>query len=565
MRPGTHSVVAGCVSVASLITALGTQAAAQTVPAPSGPGVVAAPPAVSIAPAPAAPAVGPTNPPPPAAQPQPVPPPPAAAAPAAQPGAILPATPAPQPAQPVPQPPPVGPEAPPAPVAAAPPPPAVGAPSAVQPEPALQPPPVNTINLQPQVEAEVAAAPEPQWYDLLSVQAFVDTYYSHNVNTPKPQDRNRFRAFDQNNGFGLSWAGLNLGVEGDAVGGTLALRFGPSAARLAGTDTGLGLQYVKQAFATWKPGGKNSKVTLDLGKFDTIYGAEVADSQLNFNYTRGLLYWLAQPAFHTGLRANFNVVDEFWITALVANGWNNSFDQNAGKTFGVQFNAAVPNSTDPQAPPVFDVHLGYLVGPEQQDWGEVPGYCPDGFGFDPASPEECVPLSAGSPAYPSFVRRDAGAANSEMRHLIDLVMGVHPTPQLALVLNADIGFDRVRDPALLYSALENLPGFETQSWWGVNLMGRYQFSSEWAGALRGEIVGDPDARATADGDPFVSNVPDLMLYSATLTGEFAPTPNLILRLDGRLDAANEEVFPELTRSYEATQFTATLGAVVTTN
>ena len=39
---------------------------------------------------------------------------------------------------------------------------------------------------------------------------------------------------------------------------------------------------------------------LDLGKFDTPYGAEVAESHLNMNYTRGLLY-ASQPVFHTSI------------------------------------------------------------------------------------------------------------------------------------------------------------------------------------------------------------------------------------------------------------------------
>ncbi len=75
------------------------------------------------------------------------------------------------------------------------------------------------------------------------------------------------------------------------MGGTLALRFGPSAKRYNSSclaqkcDAAYGLENVKQAFASWRPGGDSSPVTLDFGKFDTIYGAEVAESQDNINYT----------------------------------------------------------------------------------------------------------------------------------------------------------------------------------------------------------------------------------------------------------------------------------------
>jgi hypothetical protein len=432
------------------------------------------------------------------------------------------------------------------------------------PWPPLQPPPVGSINLQAPPEVELpAAAPDAAWYDKIEANAFVDSYYSFNANGPKPQDRNRFRAFDYANGFGLSWAGLDLQIPTETVGGTISLRFGPSAARLAGSDSAVGLQYVKQAFATWRPGGSDGKITLDLGKFDTIFGAEVADSQLNFNYTRGLLYWLVQPAFHTGLRANFSIADEFWITAFLANGWNNSFDQNAGKSLGLQFNAAVPNSTLTDAPPVFDAHLGYLVGPEGQDWGEIPNYCPAGQGFDPTF--GCRAPVAGQPTFPSSRRRDAGDANTALRHLIDLVLGLHPTADLAFLLNADLGFEKTRDASVLSSNVPTLPGFASQSWWGVSVMGRYQFTPKWAAALRGEIVGDPDARMTVGDDPYIQSVKDLMLYSGTATAEYAPASALLLRLDARIDAANKDVFPVVARSYDPTQFTATLGAVIKTN
>jgi hypothetical protein len=64
---------------------------------------------------------------------------------------------------------------------------------------------------------------------------------------------------------------------------------------------------------------------------------------------------------------------------------------------------------------------------------------------------------------------------------------------------------------------------------------------------------------------YVFAQPDLMLYSATLTAEVAPAEGLLLRLDNRLDAASEDVFPSKVRTYGSTQFTATLGVVVRTD
>ena len=50
-------------------------------------------------------------------------------------------------------------------------------------------------------------------------------------------------------------------------------------------------------------------LTIDVGLFDTIYGAEVADSWVNFNYTRSPLNYLMQPFYHLGVRATYEVSD----------------------------------------------------------------------------------------------------------------------------------------------------------------------------------------------------------------------------------------------------------------
>lgn len=399
------------------------------------------------------------------------------------------------------------------------------------------------------------------WYERIAIDAFIDSYYSLNYQTPKPQGgRNRFRAFDQNNGFSVAWAGLNLAYSDAHFGGVLELRFGPSAGRLAGADADAGLENVKQAYASWRPGGADGILTLDIGKFDTFVGAEVADSHLNYNYSRGLLFWLAQPYYHTGLRANLDLSDQVWLTGLVANGWNNSVDNNFGKTFGLQVNFATAPAASGGAP-LFDAHLAYIVGPEQQDYAVIEDYC------DRAGTGETFnPFARGCdtqyPGASSDLARDLGGSNSELRHLIDLVVGVNPSPDLSLVANFDLGFDRGRVGSLV---AEQPPGFTSQSFWGVSAAGRYQFTPQWAGALRAEILQDADGRVTASDDPYIVNVQDLALYEGTLTAEYAPVPNLILRLDNRLDYGNERVFQRLLRTYEQWQFTTTLGVVVATN
>lgn len=438
----------------------------------------------------------------------------------------------------------------------------------------LTPPPVEPITLTPPAPAEPPAAPEPDqaWYERVEASAFVDAYFSFNAGLPKPQTgKNRFRAYDDSNGFALSWAGLDLSYQREQAGGTLDLRFGPSAERAAGEpDTSAGLHVVKQAFATWRPA---QVVTLDFGKFNTIYGAEAAESQLNYNYTRGLVNWLAQPVFHTGLRANFDVSSQFWVTGLLVNGWNNSVDNNFGKSFGLQLSTAFQNATDPTAAPIFNAHLGYLVGPEQPDVGVLRNFCdvpgetlnPRALTCDTTVPE-VVDAAGNSNSDRPIDASDANTAG--LRHLIDLVIGVTPSESFSLLLNFDYGLENVRDDDLELSSADALPsgdvplpGFSSQSFWGLAAMGRLQLTEQWAGALRGELFSDPDGRVTNDGDLYVFAQPDLMLYSATLTIEVEPAQGLLFRLDNRLDAANEDVFPSKVRTYGSTQFTSTLGVV----
>jgi hypothetical protein len=440
----------------------------------------------------------------------------------------------------------------------------------------LTPPPVAPIQLVPP-EAPAAPAPEGEpWYQRIEASAFVDAYFSLNAGLPKPQaGKNRFRAYDTSNGFALSWAGLNLSYQREQAGGTLDLRFGPTAERATGEpDTSAGLHVVKQAFASWRP---SEAVTLDFGKFNTIYGAEAAESQLNYNYTRGLVNWLAQPVFHTGLRANFDISSQFWITGLLVNGWNNSIDNNFGKSFGIQLSTAFENATDPEGAPIFDAHLGYLIGPEQPDVGVLRNFCdvpgetlnPRALTCDTSTPE-VVDAAGNSNSDRPIDAADADTAG--LRHLVDLIVGITPSKSFSMLLNFDYGLENTRQDDLDLTSADAtasgdvvLPGFSAQSFWGLAAMGRLQINDEWAGALRGELFSDPDGRVTNDGDLYVFSQPDLMLYSGTLTIEVTPAEGLLLRLDNRLDAANEEVFPSKVRTYGSTQFTSTLGVVVSTD
>lgn len=113
------------------------------------------------------------------------------------------------------------------------------------------------------------------------------------------------------NGFGLNFAGGDLMLTGEKWALRLDLRFGPGAPLLTP------IAPIKQGYASWMPG---EKINIDIGFFDTIYGAEVVDEWANANYTRGALYFLRQPFNHMGVRMGAELTSILGFTAMVTNG-----------------------------------------------------------------------------------------------------------------------------------------------------------------------------------------------------------------------------------------------------
>jgi hypothetical protein len=410
------------------------------------------------------------------------------------------------------------------------------------------------------------APPEPStpWYDAISFGAFADGYVGFDFNFPKGQEggawrQNPLRAYDRANGFALAQVGLDLGYDADVVGGTLQLRFGPEAELLGGCEDGRcdgenGLTNVKQGFATWRPGGSAGGVAIDLGKFDTPYGAEVADSQYNLNYTRGVLYWLGQPAFHTGLRVTADLDRSVVLRFLAVNGWNRSLDNNAGKTFGLQGTYRLPKAADSDED-LLTISLGYLMGPERVDTAEITCGQDERFDLEENPDTGCVP-SAGSPGGSGIV--DRGSANSKgLRHFIDLTAVATPTEQLTLVLNGSYGTEKVRD------ALD-LSEFVGTEWYGLMAAARYAATEQVGVGGRFEYFADPDGVRTG----LAALAQDINLVTTTLTLDYSPAKALTFKLDGRLDWSNKKIFPKGVKPVEdnsGTAVSATLGAVISTN
>jgi hypothetical protein len=394
--------------------------------------------------------------------------------------------------------------------------------------PPAPPPPVQgefvpPPPMEPPAPSEPTAAPAG-----LKLSAFVDAFYSFQTaaqGTPSPAHR----AYDSNtwvsnqdtnagvaqNGFGLSFAGIDATYDGGKLGATISLRAGPSVPIFYANDTGpLGIDNITQAYATWTP---VPQLSIDFGQFNTIFGAEVGDSWKNLNYTRGGLYYAMQPAWHTGMRVAVSPNDKVTVTGMVVNGANSARDDNESPSLALQL-SITPND-------LFSLAAGWYTTPKPSTDGGI---------FD---------------------------------NFFDLVAAL-TVERFSLVLNADLSVnaDKVNDGPGYHQELDN-PMF-----WGVSLAAGYQATDLFGIALRGELLSDSDnqifkATRTNFGVTFPTTQ-QTNVVTVTGTLDFKPVDgsnNLVIRWDNRIETSNEDIFFNRSSNPTNVWFGSTLGVVVTTD
>jgi predicted porin len=205
-----------------------------------------------------------------------------------------------------------------------------------------------------------APSPEPSKID---VGGYVDTYYGYSFNRTDPQ----LRSFDvQHNTFSLSAAELNFTKTATAdsrVGFRTDVWFGKAADLTAAyepeSDGKEIYKHVQQAYVSLLTG----KLQWDAGKFMTAMGAEVTESQDNWNYTRSILFGYAIPFYHVGLRATYTVDPKLTLGAQLVNGWNNASENNGDKTVHLSLTLR-PNAK-------LTWVANYMVGKEAPDTASV--------------------------------------------------------------------------------------------------------------------------------------------------------------------------------------------------
>jgi hypothetical protein len=360
----------------------------------------------------------------------------------------------------------------------------------------------------------------------VNLTGLVDAYYGYNANHPAlgiaHVGNTATEPFQFTNGqFSLNLLELQLDKPVDKtspLGFRVALGFGQAINAVNNTPfevTGSAFvpsvgssfsnvqQYLKEGYLSYMvPLGKGLQI--DAGKLVTPAGAEVIETNQNWNYSRSLLFYYAVPYYHMGVRAKYTFNDKWSVTGYATNGWNNVVATNTGKTGGL--------SIGWNATKKLTVTENYLAGPR------------DIFGT---------------------------GDNGSWNHLSDTVIGYNPTAKLSLQANVDYDFQ------------EGYPvAKKSADYSGIAAYAKYAFNPRVAVAGRYEYFNDHDGLATTPGaiNPvLLGKGQHLNEFTGTIERKIAG--HLLSRLEYRHDASNQDFFQRGRPSFVKGQTTVDAGLV----
>ncbi|MBI5102906.1 MAG: porin [Nitrospirae bacterium] len=286
-------------------------------------------------------------------------------------------------------------------------------------------------------DARPAANPMADIKAALGLSIYLQGGYNYNFESPDPSE-NDLRVFDHKaNSFTFDLAQIIFAKDAPVGGAGYKLKLSAGETAKFIHSRGLGKADdefdLTEAYITYMaPVGKGLK--LQFGKFVTMHGAEVIEARDNLNYSRSLLFNYAIPFTHTGLMAGYALSDQVSANLYLVNGWDNTDDNNKGKTAGL----TVGYTPSEQAALIFNV----MFGPEKD-------------------------------------------SSSDNRFLFDWVGTFKPVKNTTVVLNTD------------YAAEEkSAAGGGTAKWYGIAGYVKYDFSDLVSGTIRAEYFNDKDGLRT---------------------------------------------------------------------
>jgi Putative beta-barrel porin-2, OmpL-like. bbp2 len=372
-------------------------------------------------------------------------------------------------------------------------------------------------------EAAPAAEPPPP---VATITGYVEAAFHADFNRNSIFDPPRLRAYDGPGGFVLHAAHIGLGHSfSPEASAFVSLDFGSDATvnsfNYAPSSAGGGMPAdVREGYAKWTPGD----FTFVAGKFVTLNGIEVIDGPLNPTITRGFLFWLAEPATHTGAKAQYTLAEgKAHIGAGLVNGWDRLYDNNNQKT--ILFNADVAPD------PMFHAQISGSYGAEQSG--------------DDKDRRLSVALT-GALVLDSLTLNFQGLVGSEPNTVVGstTVVGVPPAPDVVT------------------------PTIQNDMWFGIGLQPVYTMDKFSLGARLEYFNDKHGSRLAANGVP---NVDKASLLNFTITPGFTPTKNFQFRAEFRVDAAlsgkdattgddNKKIFAGANGAGKTSQMTVAIGA-----
>jgi hypothetical protein len=274
----------------------------------------------------------------------------------------------------------------------------------------------------------------------LGMSLYFQGGYTYNANA-STGDFNDLRVFDKKaNSFMLDLAEIVFAKDptASAIGYKVKISAGETAKYIhsAGMVSSAGDDPfdITEAYMSYTaPVGKGLRI--DFGKFVTYHGAEVIEAIDNPNYSRSFLFNYAIPFTHTGVKAGYTFSDTVSASLHIVNGWDNSTDNNSGKTLGLSI-GLTPSEK-------ISGYINYMTGPEKND------------------------------------------NTRDNRSLLDLVATIKPIKPLSFILNYDYGQE---DHSTLSGG--------TATWSGIAGIVKYDFSDTYSLAVRGEYFDDQDGVRT---------------------------------------------------------------------
>lgn len=352
--------------------------------------------------------------------------------------------------------------------------------------------------------AEVpAAAPAaaPIWsVGPIDFSGLADGYFTGNFNNPASQ-QNQLQNFNfQSNQFSLNMVKLSMAHSPDPIGFQVDLGFGKAFDVIHATEPSGSngyLRNVEQAYVAIKP-TKAKGFEADFGQFVTSAGAEVIETNNNWNYSRSLLFAWAIPYYHFGLRTSMPLTKALTGGIQVVNGWNNTEDNNTGKTIGI---------TGVYVKPKYTWNVNYYVGPENI------------------------------------------GTNTGFRNLIDTTLLLTPNSKFNAYINYDYGQNR-------NAVATSTGGFTKGSlgrWQGIAVAAHYQATAKSAFTPRFEYFIDPQGFTTGAAQK---------LNEFTITYEYKWVEGLLARVEFRNDHSNVNFFDkDKTPASKQNQPTLTVGVL----